>query len=207
MSTEDRTIYRYGDFPELFWDLKRDVEVDGSNPAVIARLLEHAAPETIWKLVPVGVLLRDFEMLDLPDHARRFWSIVVEMMREERGMQTSPLPGGERGITYRARHRFHPGSDRPQTIVERTVYRYGDLPELFWDLPRAEVVDGSDPRIIERLLENAPPDLVWRLVPEDVLLETFETLALPEHTRRFWSLVVDGMRTERGALSGSHSAA
>ena len=47
MATEERTVYRYGDFPKLFWDLKRDVEVDGSSPAIIARLLEHAPPETI----------------------------------------------------------------------------------------------------------------------------------------------------------------
>ncbi|HLM68967.1 MAG TPA: hypothetical protein VK358_15620, partial [Longimicrobium sp.] len=77
MSPEERTVYRYGDFPELFWDLKRDVEVDAENPAIIARLLEHAPPETIGKLVPAPVLLRDFEKLHLPEHTRRFWSLVV----------------------------------------------------------------------------------------------------------------------------------
>jgi hypothetical protein len=207
MSTQEHPVYRYGDFPELFWDLKRDVEVDGTNPSVIARLLEHAPPETIWKLVPVDVLLRDFEKLDLPEHTRRFWSIVVEMMRDDRGLAAPNVPLNERGITYRARPRFHAGSDQPRPVESRSTYRYGDLPELFWDLPRNAVVDGSDPAVIARLLENAPPDLVWKLVPQDVLLREFETLDLPEHTRRFWSVVLDGMLEEHGTSAGRPSPA
>jgi hypothetical protein len=84
MATNDLTTYRYGDFPELFWDLKRDAPVDARNPAIIARLLMHARPETLWKLVPVPVLLEKFDDLDLPDHSRKFWSLVVEELRERR---------------------------------------------------------------------------------------------------------------------------
>lgn len=207
MSTQERTVYRYGDFPELFWDLRRDVEVDGTNPAVIARLLEHAPPETVWKLVPKNVLLRDFEKLNLPEHTRRFWSVVVRMMRDERGMPAPHVAPDERGITYRARPRFHPGSDRPRLVEARETYRYGDLPELFWDRPRDEVVDGHDPEVIARLLMDAPPGLVWKLVPRDVLLRAFDTLDLPEPTRRFWSVVVDGLRERGGSLAGSHGPA
>ena len=84
MSTDKQPVYRYGDFPELFWDLKPDVEIDRTNLRMIARVLADARLETIWKLVPVDVLLRDFEKLILPERTRRFWSIVVRMMREKR---------------------------------------------------------------------------------------------------------------------------
>jgi hypothetical protein len=84
MAIEERTVYRYGDFPELFWDLKPEAEIDRTNLRMIARVLTDARLETIWKLVPVDVLLRDFEKLILPEHTRRFWSIVVRMMREKR---------------------------------------------------------------------------------------------------------------------------
>lgn len=84
MSSDDRTVYRYRDFPELFWDIKPDAEIDRTNLRMIARVLTHARLETVWKLVPVDVLLRDFEKLILPEHTRRFWSIVVGMMREKR---------------------------------------------------------------------------------------------------------------------------
>lgn len=84
MSTNEQTIYRYGDFPELFWDLKREARVDAENPAIIARLLMHARPETLWKLVPVPVLLEKFDQLDLPDHSRTFWALVVQELRQRR---------------------------------------------------------------------------------------------------------------------------
>jgi hypothetical protein len=207
MATDERTVYRYGDFPELFWDLKLEAEVDRTNPSIIARLLEHAAPATIWKLVPAEVLLRDFEKLDLPEHTRRFWSIVVGMMREARGLKRPAVSREERGITYRTRPRFHPDSDQRRAIPQRGTYRYGDLPELFWDRPLNVVVDGSDPEVIARLLEDAPPELVWKLVDADVLLRDFEALRLPDHTRRFWSLIIDGMREKRGIHTGRQSAA
>jgi hypothetical protein len=84
MPSDEQPVYRYGDFPELFWDIKPDAVIDENNLRVIARVLTHARLGTIWKLVPVDVLLRDFEKLVLPDHTRRFWSIVVRMMREKR---------------------------------------------------------------------------------------------------------------------------
>jgi hypothetical protein len=84
MSTPEQPVYRYGDFPELFWDVKPDAVIDRSDLRTIARVLTHARLDTIWKLVPVDVLLRDFEKLILPEHTRRFWSIVVRMMRDKR---------------------------------------------------------------------------------------------------------------------------
>ena len=89
MSSEE-PIYRYRDFPELFWDVQPDAVIDRTNLRMIARVLTDGRLETIWKLVPVDVLLRHFEELILPDHTRRFWSIVVAMMREQQA-------AGERG--------------------------------------------------------------------------------------------------------------
>lgn len=82
MSTEERPVYRYGDFPELFWDVERDAEIDRTNLRMIARVLTHGSMDAIRKLVPMEVLLRDFEKIDMPDNARRFWSLVVERRRK-----------------------------------------------------------------------------------------------------------------------------
>lgn len=82
MSTEERTVYRYGDFPELFWDVKPDAEIDHTNLRMIARVLTDGSMDAIRKLVPMEVLLRDFEKIDMPDHARSFWSLVVERRRK-----------------------------------------------------------------------------------------------------------------------------
>lgn len=90
MSTQEHPVYRYGDFPELFWDLKPDAEIDRNNPRLIARVLTDGSMDAIRKLVPMDVLLRDFEKLDMPDNARRFWSLVVERRRKR-------LAGAEQG--------------------------------------------------------------------------------------------------------------
>jgi hypothetical protein len=82
MSTQEPPVYRYGDFPELFWDLKPDVEIDRTNLRMIARVLMHGSMDAIRKLVPMEVLLRDFERIDMPDNARRFWSLVVDLRRK-----------------------------------------------------------------------------------------------------------------------------
>jgi hypothetical protein len=206
MSTRDEPVYRYGDFPELFWDLKPDAAVDATNPAVIARLLEHAAPETLWKLVPVDFLLRSFEQLHLPEHTRRFWSAAVSMLRERDGVAAPAVPHGQQGITWRARPRFHEADGQLRPGEPRDVYRYGDLPELFWDRDPEEVVDGTDPAVIARLLEEAPPAILWKIVPRDVLMEAFDSLDLREHTRRFWTVVVEMMRARETPVR-SHSAA
>jgi hypothetical protein len=92
MSTDERPVYRYGDFPELFWDLKPDAEIDTENPDVMARVLQHGSMDAIRTLVPMEVLLRDFDKLELPEHSRRFWELVVRMRRER-------LAGAGRGHT------------------------------------------------------------------------------------------------------------
>ncbi|HEU0015791.1 MAG TPA: hypothetical protein VFQ45_19085 [Longimicrobium sp.] len=78
--------YRYGDFPWLFWDLKPDEEVDGENLRVIARVLTDGRMADLRRLAPIATLLREFPRLDLPEHAQKFWSIVVRMLREREGL-------------------------------------------------------------------------------------------------------------------------
>ena len=90
MSTDTRT-YRYGDFPELFWDLQKDVEIDRENPSVIARVLRNGNPKSLRELVSAEALVRHFDELVLPDHVRAFWSIVVEKLRG--GERADPPPG------------------------------------------------------------------------------------------------------------------
>lgn len=198
MSANEQPACRYGDFPELFWDLKRDEPVDGSNPAIIARLLERADPAVIWKLVPVDVLLRDFEKLDLPEHTRRFWSVVVRMMREERGMpspvETSAPPRGIQPV---------PRLSRSSKSAELPAYRYGDFPELFWDLRREAELDRQNPVIIARVLAQGSMDAIRKIVPMDVLDREFERLEpeLPDDARRLWAKVVE-MRRRRRAERG-----
>jgi hypothetical protein len=80
MSTDTRT-YRYGDFPELFWDLQKDAEIDRENPSVIARVLRSGNPKSLRELVSAEALIRHFDELVLPEHVRAFWSIVVEKLR------------------------------------------------------------------------------------------------------------------------------
>ena len=87
MSTTERPIYHYGDFPELFWDLKPEAEIDPNNLRMIARVLTDGSMDAIRKLVPMEVLLRDFEKIDMPDHARRFWSLVVDLRRKRLARQ------------------------------------------------------------------------------------------------------------------------
>jgi hypothetical protein len=69
--------YRYGDFPDLFWDAQPDAEIDVQNPVTLARLLTRGRAEVIGMLVPLEVLQDRLEALPLPDHVRIFWRIVL----------------------------------------------------------------------------------------------------------------------------------
>lgn len=71
---------RYGDYPELFWDLRPDEIIDVEQPFVLARILTHAKPETIWKLVPVSIIRRELPSLPVPEHSRRFWGMVLDAL-------------------------------------------------------------------------------------------------------------------------------
>jgi hypothetical protein len=69
--------FRYGDFPELFWDAQPDAEIDVQNPVTLARLLTRGRADVIGMLVPLEVLQERLDALPLPDHVRIFWRAVL----------------------------------------------------------------------------------------------------------------------------------
>jgi hypothetical protein len=82
MSTEEPTVYRYGDFPELFQDLDPDVEVDRDDPLIITRVLREGNLSHVKKLVRMDVLAREFEHLELPANVRGFWTLLLKKVAE-----------------------------------------------------------------------------------------------------------------------------
>lgn len=82
MATDEQTVYRYGDFPELFQDLHPDAEVDCDDPLIIARVLRQGNLSHVKKLVRMDVLAREFDQLDLPENVRDFWSLVLHKIAE-----------------------------------------------------------------------------------------------------------------------------
>lgn len=69
--------FRYGDFPDLFWDARPDAEIDVQNPVTLARLLTRGRAEVIGTLVPLEVLEERLDTLPLPGHVRIFWRAVL----------------------------------------------------------------------------------------------------------------------------------
>ncbi len=85
-------------------------------------------------------------------------------------------------------------------------YRYGDFPDLFWDLPADDVLNPENPAVIARVLTNGSTAHLKELIPRDVLLREFDNLPIGRHTRLFWETVlritqdrVDRYEAERGA--------
>ena len=70
---------RYGEFPELFWDLRADETVDYEHPSVIARVITRGSTAAIARLVSLDVLRRELENLPVPEHTRRFWRTVLDL--------------------------------------------------------------------------------------------------------------------------------
>ena len=81
----DRTP-RYGDHPELFWDLQPDAPIDLTRPSIVARILREGSLKTIIALVPPSVLREQLPELVMPEHTRRFWNSVLNELdrRNER---------------------------------------------------------------------------------------------------------------------------
>ncbi len=69
--------WRYGDFPDLFWDAQPQATIDIRNPVTLARLLTRGRPAIIGKLVPLAILEEKLESLEVPEHVYLFWRIVL----------------------------------------------------------------------------------------------------------------------------------
>ncbi|MBB4638982.1 hypothetical protein [Longimicrobium terrae] len=80
MDKPDRP-YTYGDFPELFWDLQKDVAIDGTDPLVISRVLREGNLEHVRRIVPTEALIQKFDELILPRNVRTFWALMVDKLR------------------------------------------------------------------------------------------------------------------------------
>jgi hypothetical protein len=75
--------HRYGDYPELFWDLQPEQPVNVAEPVVLARLLTQARLDVIVELVPMDLLRRELERLPIPDHTLGFWRTVLEGLPDD----------------------------------------------------------------------------------------------------------------------------
>ncbi|HEX6370022.1 MAG TPA: hypothetical protein VF006_13965 [Longimicrobium sp.] len=82
MSIDERTVYHYRDFPELFQDLDPDAEVDRDDPLIITRVLREGNLSHVKKLVRMDVLVREFDHLELPANIRGFWTLLLKKIAE-----------------------------------------------------------------------------------------------------------------------------
>jgi hypothetical protein len=69
--------YRYGDFPELFWDARPDAPIDPDEPVVIARIIMRGSSDALHRLVSPSTLRAVLPGLVIPDHVRAFWRRVL----------------------------------------------------------------------------------------------------------------------------------
>jgi hypothetical protein len=82
MSADQRTVYHYRDFPELFQDLDPDAVVDGEDPLIITRVLREGNLSHVKKLIRMDVLAREIDHLELPENIRGFWALVLKKIAE-----------------------------------------------------------------------------------------------------------------------------
>jgi hypothetical protein len=81
--------YRYGYFPELFWDAEPEAWIDLEHPVVLARILARSSPGVLVRLVSPQRLLEHLPRLPLNEHARAFWERVA-LHLQQRLVRRSP---------------------------------------------------------------------------------------------------------------------
>lgn len=79
---KDSTRPRYGDYPELFWDLRPEEPIDIEHPAVLGRILANGSLEMIRAMVPFDTIARNLDQVETPEHVRYFWRLVVRRRQE-----------------------------------------------------------------------------------------------------------------------------
>ncbi|MGH7467577.1 MAG: hypothetical protein ACRENP_06275 [Longimicrobiales bacterium] len=72
-----RKTYRYGDFPELFWDARKSEVIDVTELVTLGRILTRANAKTVALLVPREILEAKLELLSIPEHSKFFWRRVI----------------------------------------------------------------------------------------------------------------------------------
>lgn len=81
--------YRFGDFPELFWDARPDAIIDASDPVVLARIITRGSMDAIKRLVSIEVLRERLQELAIPSHVREFWELVLAKLPPGQSPRTS----------------------------------------------------------------------------------------------------------------------
>ena len=77
MAASPKGSYRYGDFPDLFWDARSDALIDPNDPVVIARVITRGSSDALRRLVSPPVLRSALPGLVIPEHVRAFWRRVL----------------------------------------------------------------------------------------------------------------------------------
>jgi hypothetical protein len=72
-----KSPYRYGDFPEPFWDARPDAPIDPDEPVVVARIIMRGSSDALHRLVSPSKLRAVLPALVVPDHVRAFWRRVL----------------------------------------------------------------------------------------------------------------------------------
>ncbi|MGH7551552.1 MAG: hypothetical protein ACREMQ_00820 [Longimicrobiales bacterium] len=79
MST--RPVYRFRDFPDLFWDAEPDAVIEPDNPFVLGRVLQLGSMEQLRQLVDLDILREQWDRLWLPPRTRYVWQKVLDLLR------------------------------------------------------------------------------------------------------------------------------
>jgi hypothetical protein len=76
--------YKYGDFPELFWDAQRDAVIEPDNVVMLSRVLSQGSMEAIRRLVDFDIVRQRWEELWLTPDTRYVWAKVLNRLAASR---------------------------------------------------------------------------------------------------------------------------
>jgi hypothetical protein len=72
--------YRYGDFPELFWDAQKDAIIEPDNVVMLSRVLGHGSMKAIRLLVDFDIVRQKWDELWLTPDERYVWAKVLDRL-------------------------------------------------------------------------------------------------------------------------------
>jgi hypothetical protein len=72
--------YRYGDFPELFWDAQRDAIIEPDNVVMLSRVLRSGSMKAIRQLVDFDIVRQKWDELWLTPDVRYVWAKVLDRL-------------------------------------------------------------------------------------------------------------------------------
>ena len=72
--------YRYGDFPELFWDAQSDAIIEPDNVVMLSRVLRNGSMAAIRQLVDFDIVRQKWDELWLTPDVRYVWAKVLDRL-------------------------------------------------------------------------------------------------------------------------------